>query len=90
MTAQFHEGQEVEVRALDADGTVGRAFSLLGWRKAKIVYKTKVLHEDLPAYAVQFPDGTRAVFDAAHIRAEDPLETAARYLNQGGTIEGGS
>jgi len=54
MTQQFHEGQDVEVWCFP-DGE---------WEKAKIVMET------LPkTYQVQFLDGTRAVFDAGHIRA---------------------
>lgn len=51
---QFHEGQEVEVY----DYRPG------GWCKAKIVgpYRTS------DYIMVEFPDSTRAVFDAEHIR----------------------
>ncbi len=75
MTKQFHEGQEVEVRAFD--GTVGRAFSLLGWRKAEIIARQDWDDENnCKRWLVQFLDGvlTRAVFDVAHIRAISPLD----------------
>jgi hypothetical protein len=55
MTA-FHEGQEVEVWCFP-DGE---------WEKAKILGDRPF---GLPGYWIQFPDGTRAVFDAEHIRA---------------------
>ena len=68
---QFHEGQDVEVWCFP-DGE---------WEKAKIVMET------LPkTYQVQFPDGSRRVFDAEHIR--DPkvgramYEHAARLVNE--------
>lgn len=66
MTAQFHEGQEVEVyypfsRSNEATWP---------WCKAKIIARAS----DAPItrnrqWAVQFRDGTRAVFDTEHIRA---------------------
>ena len=61
----FHEGQEVEVAA-DFRRNDGKA--PCNWRKAKIAAPP------WPAkwrYRVQFPDGTRAVFDADHIREVD-------------------
>lgn len=70
---QFHEGQEVEV-ARD----VGGMFPYKNWRKAKLIRMAPdggaIFN---PVYEVQFPepngkydvDGTRAVFDAEHIRA---------------------
>jgi hypothetical protein len=61
---QFHEGQEVEVRikAPTQDGGY--------WRKAKIVRcDNKGLYPAPYPYIVEFQDGTRAVFDAEHIRA---------------------
>jgi hypothetical protein len=63
---QFHEGQDVEV--LMAPKKHGFAC------EAKIVEIAPVGH---PAYwLVQFPDGTRAVFDAEHIRAAEEEDTA--------------
>ena len=62
MTAQFHEGQEVEVWGAN----------MYPWRKAKIVaaeIHRGALGVPTGAYIVQFPDGTRGVFDAEHIRA---------------------
>ncbi len=62
MTAQFHEGQEVEVytpyRFIDSGPRSG------DWRKAKIVEFL-----GMSCWQIQFPDGTRSVFDAEHIRA---------------------
>jgi hypothetical protein len=60
---QFHEGQEVEV--LYRDQTDYSA--LYNWRKAKIVSGNA--HGAM--IEVQFPDGTRGVFDAEHIKAFD-------------------
>jgi len=62
MTQQFHEGQDVvvyELIELEGDGT---------WRKAKIVGRD-LIDLDPEAYILQFPDGSRAVFDSEHIRA---------------------
>ena len=61
MTQQFHAGQEVEVR--------------VGWRKAKIVEIIPAIegkHAADDAILIEFQDGTRAVFDEAHIRAVSP------------------
>jgi hypothetical protein len=63
----FQEGQEVEVArclAMDITKTI--------WRKAKIVCNPNS-HLDYGIYPkdwwqVQFPDGTRGVFDVEHIR----------------------
>ncbi len=63
---QFHEGQEVEVRVSE-DGQIYRE-----WRKAKIAYPVK--GNFAHSYFVQFPDGTRVVFDTEHIRAISPLD----------------
>jgi hypothetical protein len=60
MTGQFREGQEVQVRALAPDGPIGSV-----WRKAKISYLVPQEHD---LYEVWFRDGSRAVFDAKHIR----------------------
>ena len=54
---QFYEGQEVEVWMNPLDG----------WRKAKIV----TMRSEHRA-TVQFPDSSRVVFDAQHIRATSP------------------
>jgi len=59
---QFNEGQEVEVLT---DPAFPRG--TFAWRKAKIVAPTMHTHREL--YTVQFPDNSRAVFDAAHIRS---------------------
>jgi hypothetical protein len=56
---QFHEGQEVEVNGEDVD--------MPRWEKAKIVRGPALTAGEF--YEVQFPDGTRAVFDAEHIKA---------------------
>ena len=50
---EFKEGQEVEVW--------DRAQSP-EWHRAKIAFR------DSSGYVVQFPDGSRALFDAAHIK----------------------
>ena len=63
MTQQFHEGQEVEVQY--DDGEWGSPRDTI-WRKATI------LDCEVDYYRVQFPDGTRATFDAAHIRPVSP------------------
>ena len=63
-TQLFHEGQEVEVRI---NGTLfAQAGKNFWWRKAKIVFPGG------SPYWVQFPDGSRALFDAEHIRAVTP------------------
>jgi len=56
---QFHEGQEVEVAPVSGV-----------WRKAKIARK---LHTGGAAgsFQVEFDDGTRAVFNADHIRVRE-------------------
>jgi hypothetical protein len=64
---QFHEGQEVEVLCDDEQGR-----SMMFWRKAKIVPSAL---PDGVHHCVQFPDGTRAVFDAMHIRAAEHRDT---------------
>jgi hypothetical protein len=64
LMTQFHEGQEVEALRL-RDGDI----HCRTWRKAKIVASDN--DKDTPLYAVRFSDGTRAVFDADHIRPYD-------------------
>ena len=62
---QFHEGQEVE--ALRHEPATKRRGAFDQWRKAKIVSHdfSWPYH---PKFEVKFLDGTRAVFDADHIR----------------------
>ena len=65
MTQQFHEGQKVEITRTK--------IGVKTWHKATITHLAAASctggYHDMPArYAVQFPDGTRAVFDAEHIR----------------------
>jgi hypothetical protein len=74
---QFHAGQDVEVRKI-ADGMNEMHWS---WRKAKVVNDDCIARKDgLHCYLVQFPDGTRAIFDDGHIRAigTGTYETMAR------------
>ena len=56
---QFHEGRDVEVHYPFSRSNE----ATWPWCKAKIVFAKS--NSD---YVVQFPDGTRGVFDAAHIR----------------------
>jgi len=66
---QFHEGQEVEVATLVA-GYALKQDEAGRWRKAKIV--ARLVNDrttNLQRYEVQFPNGSRAIFDAEHIRA---------------------
>lgn len=66
MTQQFHAGQEVKVYVY-SPGPIARASD---WRQAKIIRQDRA-----PGYQgwfVRFPDGTGAVFDAAHIREVEP------------------
>jgi hypothetical protein len=65
---QFHEGQEVEVRFRAGPRDDLGGFEIT-WRKAKIVSFDK---HGGGYVQVQFPDGSRAVFDAAHVRAIPP------------------
>jgi hypothetical protein len=62
----FHEGQAVEVWCFP-DGE---------WEKAKIVRLPHAPHalDDGRKYTVQFPDGTRAIFNAEYIRDRFPLD----------------
>jgi len=80
---QFHEGQEVEVGVLVPPGAHHAFF--VEWRKATITHLAAASctggYHDMPArYAVQFPDGTRAVFDTERIKAikSDEEKTEAR------------
>ena len=66
---KFHEGQEVEVAEIRGDP---RPFRV--WRKAKIARawldNNKIDTRGVPnRWYVRFQDGSRAVFDAEHIRA---------------------
>jgi hypothetical protein len=60
---QFHEGQDVAVRICEAD-PIRHGFHVR-WNKAKIVTWPR---READRWRVQFPDGTRAVFDTSHIR----------------------
>jgi hypothetical protein len=67
---QFVEGQEVEVKAYKWSPLYqnsGRDV-LTTWRKAKIMTISPPGLEPVSA-SVIFPDGSRGVFEAAHIRA---------------------
>lgn len=59
---QFHEGQDVEVW-----GTLGEWDSCHTWLKAKIV-RSLECEECGTLWKVEFPDGTRGIFDAGQIR----------------------
>jgi hypothetical protein len=61
----YHEGQEVEVRALTDFSVPGGARV---WRKAKIITHATQGHEAGWRYHVEFQDGTRAAFAADYIR----------------------
>jgi hypothetical protein len=65
---QFIEGQDIEV-ARAPQGA--RPTKCRVWEKAEIVER-RISREYSPGawYCVQFHDGTRGVFAAAHIRAE--------------------
>jgi hypothetical protein len=56
----YHEGQEVEVAMVEMIGVLGG----LRWRKAKII--KAACQQD--KWLVEFPDGTRAIYDVDHIR----------------------
>jgi hypothetical protein len=69
MTQQFHEGQNVEVEGFFDIPNRGAGWQ---WRKAKIIrFDTVRVTNEQPrdCWEVQFPDNSRGVFDAAHIRA---------------------
>ena len=75
---QFQAGQDVEVRKI-ADGMNEMHWS---WRKAKVVNDDCIARKDgLHCYLVQFPDGTRAIFDAEHIRPVNDFMFESRYAN---------
>ena len=61
---KFHEGQDVEVQR---HRMVGTALIQEEWCRAKIVSLPHTSYST--QHQAQFPDGTRAVFDAGHIRA---------------------
>jgi len=66
MQPQFHEGQEVEV-AWMRSREYGEETPV--WEPAKIVsIMERINLWPGPAFEVQFPDGTRSVFSAEHIR----------------------
>jgi len=71
---QFHEGQEVEVATvLDADKIVDGDRVFGEWRKAKIVGITRIdpqANDEPVEYDAEFPDGTRRIFHANHIRTK--------------------
>jgi hypothetical protein len=60
---QFKEGQQVEVLQY---GKTSQDPDV--WRKAKLGYALPTNDKALRSYRVEFPDGTRGVFDADHIR----------------------
>src|SRR5271156_4737398 len=85
MTERFHEGQEVEVRTAFREQSPAAPYGgVSNWCKAKVIYKTKIMHEDVAGYMVKFPDGTHAVFDGEHIRAVglDMIDLGAEALRQ--------
>jgi hypothetical protein len=68
---QFHEGQEVEVEICDVSASPNGGT----WAHAKIVFNTSPsgTFDQGRRYCVQFPDNSRAVFDAEHIRTTSPF-----------------
>ena len=67
---QFHEDQEVEVQtpAKIIDGKKIE-FDAHHWCKARILWRATSCGEgNQKCYEVKFADGTRAMFDADHIR----------------------
>ena len=74
-TPTFHEGQEVEV--FEDVLIVHGPATCRCWRKAKIVGQTMGPFAPEPGYIVQFPGGSRGVFDAEHIRAAKPSHDLA-------------
>ena len=81
----FYEGQKVEVLASRSQLPRGTAEY---WRKAKIIGSTGASHTD---WMVEFPDGTRAVSDAEHIRAlvSEPPGRHCTVDEHGNPPEGG-
>ncbi len=63
MTAQFHEGQEIEI-----DFTRNLAVFGHEWHKAKII-ELLLPDDDGDIYRVEFCDGSRMVAIEKHIRA---------------------
>jgi hypothetical protein len=70
--AKGPEGQDVEV----TEPEYGRRFKFKPYRWGKIVERCgrKSMSNQCDAYAVRFPNGWRAVFDADHIRPSDSLD----------------
>jgi hypothetical protein len=68
---QYHEGQEVEVYD----------FRPGGWCKAKVV-QSCIEETEKGYWMVQFPDGSRAVFEAKNIRAirSIPIASSRKLL----------
>jgi hypothetical protein len=58
---QYHEGQKVEVLG-------GWSWSDSTWRKAEIIQRD-MINPGPDAYIIEFPDSTRALVYADHIRA---------------------
>jgi hypothetical protein len=74
---KFHEGRDVEVLVRKSHGKV--------WRKAKILAPICIMRgPNNPAtqWQVAFPDGTRAIFDAGHIRAFISEAQIAHYIKR--------
>ena len=68
---QFHEGQEVEVWEVAASAR--EMVNHYTWRKAKIVGITRIdpqANDEPVEYDAEFPDGTRRIFHANHIRTK--------------------
>lgn len=70
---QFIEGQEVEVQTA-AKILEGKkvSFDATHWCRAKIIYYSESGVDE--GYTVEFADGTRAVFDANHVREDHGSE----------------
>jgi hypothetical protein len=65
---QFHKDQEIEVRRIIQEPYAGFK-ERRRWTRAKIVRRTWIgATRDCDRYDTEFPDGTRAVFDAEHVR----------------------
>lgn len=65
MTQQFEEGHDIEVYW---PGGAIHSIDARNWRKAKVSRYLKRLFFP-PRYEVEFPDGSRAVFNPEHVRA---------------------